>query len=263
MKLLQERMWKKSIEGPVIDRFHKAMDVSDPEDDGQISESIDALEALLKEILRVDPEFEDTYNDIIDEIDMLGTPDSFEDTEDETAYEQWQDNYNYILSMMYDYCDANGIWIDPDKLIESKQLTEDANDGWDIETIEDVSGLMTTLESVSSLNYELNNTIRGAYSDAKTYKDLGLYIKKLANELESCGDSIMFIDENINEAYDFNKVKNAVDLFKNQITVPVDKEKEVMDFLQKKNISFIIDDHMDSNGKPTRLTFKLKYPKSK
>ena len=122
---------------------------------------------------------------------------------------------------------------------------------------------MTTLESVSGLNYELNNTIRGAYSDAKTYKDLGLYIKKLANELESCGDAIMFIDENINEAYDFNKVKNAVDLFKNQITVPVDKEKEVMDFLQKKDISFIIDDHMDSNGKPTRLTFKLKYPKSK
>ena len=208
MKLLQERMWKKSIEGPIIDRFNKAMDVSDPEDDTQITESIDALEALLKEILRVDPEFEDTYNDIIDEIAMLGTPDSFEDTEDETAYEQWQDNYNYILSMMYDYCDANGIWIDPDKLIESKQLTEDANDGWDTETIEDVSGLMTTLESVSDLNYELKNTIRGAYSDTKTYKDLGLYIKKLADELDSCGDAIMLIDENVNESKQVMKESN-------------------------------------------------------
>ena len=102
--------------------------------------------------------------------------------------------------MMYDYCDANSIWIDPDKLIESKQLTEDVNDGWDTETIEDVSGLMTTLESVSYLNYELKNTIRGAYSNAKTYKDLGLYVKNLADELTSCGDAVMYIDENINEA---------------------------------------------------------------
>ena len=81
-----------------------------------------------------------------------------------------------------------------------EQLTEDVNDGWDTETIEDVSGLMTTLESVSYLNYELKNTIRGAYSDAETYKDLGLYVKKLADELDSCGDAVMYIDENINEA---------------------------------------------------------------
>ena len=200
MKLLKEKKKKKSIEGPIIDRFNKAMDVSDPEDKSQIVEAIDALEALLKEILRIDPEFEDTYNDIIDDISSLGTPDSFEDTEDQTAYEQWVENFNYILSMMYDYCDANSIWIDPDKLIESKQLTEDVNDGWDTETIEDVSGLMTTLESVSYLNYELKNTIRGAYSDAETYKDLGLYVKKLADELDSCGDAVMYIDENINEA---------------------------------------------------------------
>ena len=88
MKLLKEKKKKKSIEGPIIDRFNKAMDVSDPEDKSQIVEAIDALEALLKEILRIDPEFEDTYNDIIDDISSLGTPDSFEDTEDQTAYEQ-------------------------------------------------------------------------------------------------------------------------------------------------------------------------------
>lgn len=275
MKLMQERMWKKSIEGPIIDKFHKAMNIDDPENEEEITNSINALVDLLKEILRIDPEFEDTYNDILDEISMLGTPESFEDTEDETAYEQWVENFNYILSMMYDYCDANSIWIDPDKLQEDYQsskwnknelvntrllyvlddienlnheindgskgsysnattykelgryiktltqrlgnagekvyeldqyynesikLTEDDREGWDAESIEDVSGLMTTLDDIYDLAYELKNTIKGAYSGAETYNALGSYIKKLAKELDSCGNAIMLMDESISES---------------------------------------------------------------
>lgn len=275
MKLIQERIWKKSIEGPIIDKFHKAMAIDDPENEEEITNSINALVDLLKEILRIDPEFEDTYNDILDEISMLGTPDSFEDTEDETAYEQWVENFNYILSMMYDYCDANSIWIDPDKLQEDYQsnkwnknelintrllyvlddienlnheindgskgsysnattykelgryiktltqrlgnagekvyeldqyynesikLTEDDREGWDAESIEDVSGLMTTLDDIYDLAYELKNTIKGAYSGAETYNALGSYIKKLAKELDSCGNAIMLMDESISES---------------------------------------------------------------
>ena len=275
MKLIQERMWKKSIEGPVIDKFHKAMNINDPENEEEITNSINALVDLLKEILRIDPEFEDTYNDILDEISMLGTPDSFEDTEDETAYEQWVENFNYILSMMYDYCDANSIWIDPDKLQEDYQsnkwnknelvntrllyvlddienlnheindgskgsysnattykelgryiktltqrlgnagekvyeldqyynesikLTEDDREGWDAESIEDASGLMTTLDDIYDLTYELKNTIKGAYSGAETYNALGLYIKKLAKELDSCGNVVMLMDKSISES---------------------------------------------------------------
>ena len=122
MRLLIERIWKKSIEGPAVDRFHKALGTDNPD---EAMNAVNALSDVLKEILKVDPEFEDTYNDILDDIASLGTPDSFEDTEDQTAYEQWVENFNYILSMMYDYCDANSIWFDPDKLEENLEDAED------------------------------------------------------------------------------------------------------------------------------------------
>ena len=200
MKLIQERMWKKSIEGPVIDKFHKAMAIDDPENEEEITNSINALVDLLKEILRIDPEFEDTYNDILDEISMLGTPDSFEDTEDQTAYEQWVENFNYILSMMYDYCDDNDIWIDPDKLQEDYSDSDYIDDGWDYDYINDTSGLLNTLDDIDQLNYEIKNTVKGTYSNAKTYKELGRYIKTLAQRLVNAGEKVYELDQYYNES---------------------------------------------------------------
>ena len=199
MKILNEKIWKKSIDGPVIDRFHKAMNIDNLEDEDQAMESINALKALLEEILRIDPEFENTYNDILDEISMLGTPDSFEDTEDESAYEQWVENFNYIISMMYDYCDANDIWIDPDKLQEDYSDSDYIDDGWDYDYIDDTSGLLNTLDDICKCHNKIRNAVKGTYSNAKTYEELGLYIKNLAQKLDKCADIILTMDKNTDE----------------------------------------------------------------
>ena len=84
-------------------------------------------------------------------------------------------------------------------LVRNKQLVEDIDDGWDSDSMEDVCGLMSTLDDIYDLTYEVKNTIKGIYSNAENYNQLGLYIKKLAKELDSCGDAVMLMDENTDE----------------------------------------------------------------
>lgn len=57
-----------------------------------------------------------------------------------------------------------------------------------------------------------------------------------------------------------DKVKRPIDNFKSQVTVLADSEKEVIDVLNKKNIAYVIYDHLDAEGKPGKnITFKLGY----
>ena len=69
------------------------------------------------------------------------------------------------------------------------------------------------------------------------------------------------IDEGLS-ASDIDRVKQAVDTFKRQITVDSNSKDQIVDFLTGKNVDFKIDDHVDGDGKSgKRLTFKLSYPK--
>lgn len=69
------------------------------------------------------------------------------------------------------------------------------------------------------------------------------------------------IDEGLS-ASDIDRVKQAVDTFKRQITVDSNSKDQIVDFLTGKNVDFKIDGHVDGDGKSgKRLTFKLSYPK--
>jgi len=64
----------------------------------------------------------------------------------------------------------------------------DINDGWDL----DQYGV---IDDIERLAYELRNCVRGAYTNAYTYQELGEYIKNLAGDLDEFGDELMTLKE--------------------------------------------------------------------
>lgn len=59
--------------------------------------------------------------------------------------------------------------------------------GWDKE---ELYSLTSALDEAQSINYEINNCIRGCYSGADTYAELKERIKRLASKLEQAADDI-------------------------------------------------------------------------
>lgn len=149
-----------------------------------------------------------------------------------------------------------------------KSLVEDINDGWELEDTE--SGLLDVINDLERVAYELKNCIRGAYTKCTTYKELAIYLKNKAEELDYEADALMSLDESLikdtelSEALSIEDAKRKLDKYPYQITIKAEDEKEFKKFLSSKNISFIIDDHLTADGKPGKnSTFHLKYPKCK
>lgn len=53
-------------------------------------------------------------------------------------------------------------------------------DGWNEEQLE---GVLSILDDLDSLSYELKNCVRGCYTGAHTYEELQDYILRLADRL--------------------------------------------------------------------------------
>lgn len=77
------------------------------------------------------------------------------------------------------------------------------NDGWDIEAIHDTcysADVVDTFDDLRKLDYELNNCVRGAYTRAKTYKELGEYIVSLGENLINIGNDIVNNEEDLDDS---------------------------------------------------------------
>ena len=81
---------------------------------------------------------------------------------------------------------------------ESKNLNE-SSDGWDESKLYDLSEI---LDEIYNLQYEVKNTIRGAYTNAHTYEELGYYVHNLGSNLMDIGDEIMEMEEEDEEDED-------------------------------------------------------------
>lgn len=81
---------------------------------------------------------------------------------------------------------------------ESKKLNE-SSDGWDESKLYDLSEI---LDEIYNLQYEVQNTVRGAYTNAHTYEELGYYVHNLGSILMDIGDEIMEMEEEDEEDED-------------------------------------------------------------
>lgn len=66
-----------------------------------------------------------------------------------------------------------------------KQLNEDINDGWDEEFKDE-----PIFGKLEDFIYEINNTVKGANTKAKTYEELADYIEELADELSDFASEV-------------------------------------------------------------------------
>ena len=83
-------------------------------------------------------------------------------------------------------------------LDESKRLNE-SSDGWDESKLDELSEI---LDEIYNLQYEVQNTVRGAYTNAHTYEELGYYVHNLGSNLMDVGDEIMEMEEEDEEDED-------------------------------------------------------------
>lgn len=83
-----------------------------------------------------------------------------------------------------------------DTLVEEWDEADDS-EGWDEDRLYNT---IEALESISDLQYELKTTVKGYYSRCHTYKELGEYIKGLAEDLiEAVDEDLIDLDENLNK----------------------------------------------------------------
>lgn len=78
-------------------------------------------------------------------------------------------------------------------------LTEslEGNDGWS----EDVKSVLeNVLDDIYDLNYELDSTVRGAYTRCENAADLADYVSDLADRLQSCSEELRNNSEELDEA---------------------------------------------------------------
>ena len=91
---------------------------------------------------------------------------------------------------------------DDERLLYKQQLSRKLNessDGWDESKLYDLSEI---LDEIYNLQYEVQNTVRGAYTNAHTYEELGYYVHNLGSNLMDIGDEIMEMEEEDEEDED-------------------------------------------------------------
>lgn len=75
---------------------------------------------------------------------------------------------------------------------KKKHLCESSSDGWNEEVLYDVTYILDKLQNI---NYEINSCVRGAYSNCKTYSELGKYLEELGDSLSNLGEEISEYEE--------------------------------------------------------------------
>lgn len=129
------------------------------------------------------------------------------------------------------------------ELAESKPLSEDINDGWELEDTE--SGLLDVIGDLERVAYELKNCIRGAYTRCTTYKELSMYLKKRAEELDYEADALLSLDDSLTEDVEESN-KNVINLNK-FIDFIADHKTAREDFIRYFNIEEV-DGEISADG---------------
>jgi hypothetical protein len=65
---------------------------------------------------------------------------------------------------------------------------------WNIEKLES-TGLMNVLCKMKQVDYELQNCVRGSYTECDTYDGLAKRLFDLSEELNRCAADVLMIDE--------------------------------------------------------------------
>lgn len=113
-EFLVEKDWKKSLDSTVAKDLRSAIN-SDDEIDLH-----EPIKAVVHNLLKIDPKFVDSsdYLEIDEELSLLGLPEDYEEAQ------EYKDAVNYLLSLIYDYCDNNDIWIPLEELEEGKKRSK-------------------------------------------------------------------------------------------------------------------------------------------
>lgn len=69
---------------------------------------------------------------------------------------------------------------------------------WNREKLEE-TGVMNSLCKIKQVDYELQNCVRGSYTNAETYEALAEKLHMLADELNRCAADVFMIAEDVDE----------------------------------------------------------------
>lgn len=123
------------------------------------------------------------------------------DTYDTWEAEIYTDNNGYYHSINdtrngFNSFEEAESWINSKLNNLSESLNEALSDGWDESKLYDLSEI---LDEIYNLQYEVKNTVRGVYTNAHTYEELGYYVRNLGSNLMDIGDEIMEMEEEEDE----------------------------------------------------------------
>lgn len=125
---------------------------------------------------------------------------------------------------------------------KKKHLCESSSDGWNEEVLYDVTYILDKLQNI---NYEISSCVRGAYSNCKTYSELGKYLEELGNNLSNLGEEISEYgedsdDEDVDESLKESKKKLSEDWVVEPKAILRTKNG---DELTIKDVSFSVDEY--------------------
>lgn len=106
--------------------------------------------------------------------------------------------------------------------LDESLFVEAYNDGWD--KVSELDNYEKVKEDCQRLIYEIDNTIKGAYTRANTYSELGQYIKRVAEELDDFGDDVMNLSEDDDDSEDLDESLIKDDDWARILAVLDDKE---------------------------------------
>lgn len=134
---------------------------------------------------------------------------------------------------------------------KKKHLCESSSDGWNEEVLYDVTYILDKLQNI---NYEISSCVRGAYSNCKTYSELGKYLEELGNNLSNLGEEISEYEEDSDEDVDESLKESKKKLSEDWVVEPeATLRTKNGDELTIKDVSFSVDEF---SGK---VMLKVKY----
>ena len=92
---------------------------------------------------------------------------------------------------------------------KKKHLCESSSDGWNEEVLYDVTYILDKLQNI---NYEISSCVRGAYSNCKTYSELGKYLEELGDSLSNLGEEISEYEEESDDVDEESEIDESMSL---------------------------------------------------